>query len=381
MPISSETFPRLSSISAGHMFRRVAVYRGPPTTPQLIVVPFPENEEHTKCALFTSEWNMFWEAGPYRPEDFHENIPESLPWISRLAERHVDSVLLPTVSGNEYEAYGPLYHLLPERLLRKHRLPVFEGGHWPRMMPMEMRTLAESSVPALRRAFGELIWPVLTRGRSTIAAHPTNDSLVLLAQNLGFWLPPLERVLRARGVRWGRARTRDEEEPVVAPPDLPADLEIHTAAMGGPLWEGEAEAREALDELVDAADAGGRLRGAVDAIQRGRVEEDFSSRWSYEREDFERKLYSKRSKARITFVEMTDTTPMLGPGSDVAEGLLWRDVMAIVDPRDRRVIVILQAGHTSVGDIARELGYANHSPVSKALARIRKRAATLFNIS
>jgi hypothetical protein len=47
----------------------------------------------------------------------------------------------------------------------------------------------------------------------------------------------------------------------------------------------------------------------------------------------------------------------------------------VLDLKERRVVVCLRHGITRLGDIARELGYANHSPISKTLARIRAKAA------
>lgn len=43
--------------------------------------------------------------------------------------------------------------------------------------------------------------------------------------------------------------------------------------------------------MVRLADEHSRLRGILDAIRSHRVEDDYADRWSYEREDFERKLY------------------------------------------------------------------------------------------
>ncbi len=40
----------------------------------------------------------------------------------------------------------------------------------------------------------------------------------------------------------------------------------------------------------------------------------------------------------------------------------------------------LRSGVTQVGEIAKELGYANHSPVSKKLAAIRRKAALLLGV-
>jgi len=43
------------------------------------------------------------------------------------------------------------------------------------------------------------------------------------------------------------------------------------------------------------------------------------------------------------------------------------------------VVVLLRKGVTNLGDVASLLGYANHSAVSKRLARIRRSAATYFD--
>lgn len=51
--------------------------------------------------------------------------------------------------------------------------------------------------------------------------------------------------------------------------------------MGGQLWFGEDDARAAVVETVEAADRTGRLRGILEAVRSHRVEDDFSSHWSY----------------------------------------------------------------------------------------------------
>jgi hypothetical protein len=53
--------------------------------------------------------------------------------------------------------------------------------------------------------------------------------------------------------------------------------------MGGPVWFGEDDAHDAVVEAVEAADGTGQLRSILDAIRSHRIEDDFSSRWSYAR--------------------------------------------------------------------------------------------------
>lgn len=103
-----------------------------------------------------------------------------------------------------------------------------------------------------------------------------------------------------------------------------------------------------------------------------------SDHWSYAREDFERKLYRKRAKVQVRFVELTDTIPVQGPETEVVDRLVHAEFLALLDRRERQVIVLLQSGVTSLTEIADILGYANHSPVSKRLAQIRKKAAAHF---
>lgn len=129
---------------------------------------------------------------------------------------------------------------------------------------------------------------------------------------------------------------------------------------------------------MEQADTDGRLRGILDAVRSHRVEDDFSDHWSYAREDFERKLYRKRSKIKVRFVELTDTIPVQGPETQVEDGLVLADFLALLDERERQVVVLLHSGVTKIGEVASILGYKNHSPISKRLARIRTKAAEYF---
>ena len=48
--------------------------------------------------------------------------------------------------------------------------------------------------------------------------------------------------------------------------------------------------------------------------------------------------------------------------------------MALLNKKDREVVVVLNSGVTNLTDVAGILGYANHSPISKRLKRIRQQA-------
>jgi hypothetical protein len=108
-----------------------------------------------------------------------------------------------------------------------------------------------------------------------------------------------------RGHRLVFQRGRDE---VARPEDVQRQLDNLGLAAGRlEVWEDEAT--EFLQATVDAADADGRLRGILDAVRSNRVEDDFSGHWSHAHEDFERKLYRKRSTARSALTSIQHREP------------------------------------------------------------------------
>ena len=111
------------------------------------------------------------------------------------------------------------------------------------------------------------------------------------------------------------------------------EITVDRPLKGGPVWMGEEEAWIATEEMVELADSGGRLRGLIEAIKSNRVEDDFSPMWSRAKEDFERKLYHKRAKVKVVFIELDDTIPVHGPESEVHENLLWEDFLALLEPK------------------------------------------------
>ncbi len=217
---------------------------------------------------------------------------------------------------------------------------------------------------------------------SPLRAFSDSDPIRLLAHNLDFWIPPVTAVMQDilrdlpevdKGV--------EEAHPLLTDGSVFEEAVVANPRAGTDLWRGEADAAEVLKWTVDQADTDGNLREILDAVRSNRVEDDFSDRWSYAREDFERKLYRKRSKVKVRFVELTDTIPVQGPDTEVEENLVSADFLALLDRQERQVVVLLQSGFTKVGDVASILGYKNHSPVSKRLARIRQKATEYFEQS
>jgi len=202
----------------------------------------------------------------------------------------------------------------------------------------------------------------------------------LLAHNLDFWVPPVTTVVQEA------LRTFPEVDKGKAVGPVPLEdggfLEgavTGNPRMGEPIWMGEEEAADKVAETVEAADETGRLRAILEAVRSHRVADDFSSRWSNAREGFERKLYRKRNKVQVRFVELTDTIPIQGPESEILGKLVTSDFLALLDSQQREIVVLLSSGYRQ-HEIAERLGYANHSPIAKRLARIRRQAEQFFGL-
>ncbi len=384
--MSVDEFPELASISPRFFYRFLPIPNEPRPVPEYVYVPTAEDcgllgDERYRYEIFISDWNNTWEAGAWRPAVLHFKGPDQLRWV---AERKADVRLVSRVAAHSYDAYAPLYHLLPRGTLERFGLPPLRRGIWPHM---RQDHLLEHVLPAdfdsrLEEAITYHLWPLLgARGAPT--CFSSSDPIRMLSHNLDYWLPYSYIVAqtRMRGFRRTEIESDSERADYLAQKDqMPPGVTLQTPLRGGPLWMGEYEAHEATHEMVEVADAHGDLRAIVDAVRSHRIKDDFSERWSFEREDFERKLYSKRSKAKVTFVELDETIPVHGPQSEVHENLLWEDFISLLDVKERRIVVCLRNGATRLAEIAEALGYANHSPISKQLAKIRDKAKRLLEM-
>ena len=376
---SADEYPRLWNVSAGMIYQRV-LRTLEPSSPEYVAVPLPHyGRTNVQLELAIAQWNMMWEAAQFRRLAFSEE--ELPPELCQIADRgDVNVVFVPKTASRYYE-YAPLFHLLPRSTVDRHGLPLLRSGQWPYLAERGWvgRYLPSDFTARLERAWAWAVWKHLMPG-SPLSAFSGTDPIRLLAHNLDFWIPPVTAVIQAilrdlpvvdNGV--------EEVNPLLTDGSVLDSAVMANPRMGSDVWRGEAEAAVSLRSTVDKADANGRLRGILDAVRSNRVEDDFSDRWSYAREDFERKLYRKRSKVKIRFVELTDTIPVQGPQTEVEANLVFADFLALLDRQERQVVVLLQSGVTKVGDVASILGYKNHSPISKRLARIRKKASDYFD--
>jgi hypothetical protein len=379
-----EEFPRLWNMSVG--FTKRAIVRPVlPEPPEYLTITLPRplhrDDDSLKRSLAVGEWNRLWEAAQFRRRFFddEEDLTLDLVKIADLGDLNV--ILVPRTETRYYE-YAPLYHLLKRSTCERFGLPLLSSGQWPFVIETAdiAKYLPADFAQRLSQAWASTVWRRLNSG-SSISAFSNDDPIRLLAHNLDYWIPPVTEVIQntLRGF------------PLVnSDGDLPAEIQLVDGSIlegavpgwpraGGDLWRGEDEAADAVALTVEQADTTGRLRGILDAVRSNRVADDFSPRWSPAREDFERKLYRKRNKITVRFVELPDTIPVQGPETEVEDRMVFADFLAVLDEKERQIVVLLSSGYTKLTDIAAQMGYANHSPISKKLAKIRQRAIAYFD--
>lgn len=381
---TSDNYPQLYTISAGFFYQSIPIpYKR--EIPEFVYLPVPlkiNQKMVDKTYLSMTEWNLAWESGQLRYEAFSDDLPKPLEWLKNYEDHNL--YLLPQLPMNKYPAYTPLFHLLPIHIIKKYHLPYLKKGNWPYM---GMWWKNESNLPkafndSFSMAFGEYIFPFLN-SQSNIFSFGQSEPIKLLAHNLDFWLPYITQTIESHLQRYSRCEFESEAQrkTIIRENGLipnEAQMMMNRPLTGGHIWCGEEETKEFTKEMIEVADKNGNLRAIIDAINSNRIEDDFSNRWSYAKEDFERKMYKKRSKIKVTFVELQETIPVQGPDSEVEDNLVWEDFFTILNKKERRVIVCLRNGITKVGEISTELGYANHSPISKTLAKIRMKALNYF---
>lgn len=375
-----DMFPRLTNMSAAFMYRAVIRARDP-QPPEYVTVPLLHGGR-ADLVLHgaVAQWNQLWEGAQFRRRMFgEEDLPAPLYQIADRGDINV--VFLPRTPSRYYE-HAPLFHLLPTATLQRFGLPLLRAGQWPFLADWGGvdRFLPSNFERRMERAWASAVWRHLMPG-SRMSGFSGSDPIRLLAHNLDFWIPPvtaaIQDVLRElplvdKGVV--------EETITLQDGSVLAGALIGNPRMGSDVWRGEQEAAEIVGRVVETADSDGRLRGILDAVRVNRVEEDFSDRWSYVREDFDRKLYHKRNKVKIRFVELTDTIPVQGPESQIVDRVVLGDLLALLDVKDRQIVILMHSGVTKLTEIAGLLGYSNHSAISKRLNRIRTQAAQVFGI-
>jgi len=333
--------------------------------------------------LHLIDWNRHHRAGWLRAAG---EVDFALKVAPRLREQENPNVfLVPSVHGYT-ELHCMLASLVPEAILRRHGLRKESTNAW--LMPLFAErsmldpTIARKATASVE-AFNEYLWPKLAGRRGLRNDFSPVSSLRLLASDTPYWMSRLYRLALARWDSMGPTRHEDrdwksldvlwEELRQQVPVEHLKGVTLSRPYYGGTLWD-ENDQRECdgvLEELL--GDGGGQesLEPVLQVLNSSRTHEDFSDRYSWVKEDFERSFYSKRSKIRVSLVETVDDVPVWSaPEPEGYGNVLFRDVLSFFDAKDRHLVLALRHGKT-VSEIAREQGLKGHASVSRRLKRIR----------
>jgi len=377
-----DEFPHLYNLSSAFFYSQIPVPREYKKPEFVFIKDYSSFKRHSEITVTIAEWNMIWESGHLRADFFWQKLPTKLNWLKKF--EGVNLYLVPDNKSLPFYTYAPLYHLLPFKTRKNFNLPLIKKGNWPFLQDHDSHIIGElfssNFSRQLSNAFAHHIWPLLDT-QNKITAFSKHDPLQLLSHNLNFWLPDIYSVIEDRLHEFGRVKpeTDDQLKKIEELRKEYPDIDVKLPLMGGTIWEGEDDAWSATQELVDKSDKDGNLRNIIDAIKSNRIQDDFSDKWSYAKEDFERKLYSKRNKTKVNFVEIEDNYPIHCGSSEIEDNILWDDLFSLLDAKEKRIVICLRKGITKHKEISEILGYKNHSSVTKKLNLIRQKALKLLN--
>lgn len=368
-----------------------------PTKPEpleLVFLRLPRGQTaETEYRVAAVEWNLLWESAHLRADlfqDWQKPNRRTPQWFLDHADRNIHFVT--HIKNDPSTTFEPLYCMMPASTLRRAGLPVAGRALWPLAAGNFYDDMPADADARFERALSMHLWPRLLP-RQTHRAFSEHDPIQVLTHSPTFWLPHALRVCYERASwferiesEWSEQQRKHVDDVNAHPLNLEVGVRYEASRRGGTLWQGESEAAEATDDMVEYADAGGHLRSLIEAVLSNRAHDDFTSCWSHEKEDFERAMYHKRAKIKVSFVELPEqeaihsafTQLEPSPERDVVDRLMFNDFLTLLDAKNRSIVICMRRGLTTASEISRALGYANHSPVSKRLRQIRKAAQRFF---
>lgn len=333
------------------------------------------------------DWNSTQRSGFLRSGRSLEGLKPFVPYLEE--RRNPNMILVPTYMGNS-ELDVMLAGLLPDEVLASaglERRRALMG-----LMYMHHDLPADYGARA-RAAFSKYIWKRLCPlARLSEGAFSARSPLRLLAGDTPFWAHRLYRLALARRDDFFEPTTHEDEswtplaelrhKILAALPEHERHLfDVQRPLMGGDVWD-EFDAAEREEVVQSAIDGDGVLESIEPVIQllhQHRTHDDFSSANSWIKEDFERSFYSKRAKLKVDLMETVDDAPAyaLEP-SEQYESVLFRDVIAVLDQKERRLIIALRLGKNA-STIAREAGLRGHASVSRRIAALKAKVERLLS--
>lgn len=356
----------------------------------LQLVFIPERKKGLEQTALVWDWNRSLSGGFSRPSDALDFLRDELR-ITNLENPNL--IAVPRQRNGYSELHAMLASLVPQPLLDefgikrlKANLALFLRGGYPDYdMPNDYAIRACA-------AFERYIWTKLApKARMRADFFSSSSPLRLLAGDALFWMHRMYRIAldRAEDAPEAKEMKEDRWQPLDVleaklkdgmEPEHRDKFRVRRPLVGGTLCDIEdPEERDFfVDEMIDGAGVMESLDPVIEALHSHRVHEDFSDQYSWIKEDFERSFYSKRAKLKVTLVETVDEMPVWSSDEqDGYERVLFRDVLAFLNPAERHLVIALRSGKTTT-EISRELGHKGHAAVSRRVKKLQAKVKALF---
>lgn len=326
-----------------------------------------------------TQWNMHFRAGCLRPEECVETVEKIAPWVLKSDNPNIFFVL----QRNSYtELHAMLASLVPETILKKFSISKRRANFHliPYKADNECKFYADQAV----EAFGRYVWTKISlRNRCKYNFFDKNSPLRILASDYKFWM---SRVFRYANEctdhfeettyidpKWKPLEVLREQFLASIPVEIHGEYKFSRPISGGDLWQydDQKDCDEVLSKVISNDVTNQSLDPILEVLNSHHVHEDFSDRFSWIKEDFERSFYSKRSKVKISLMETVDGLPVWDNDYDTGyANLLFRDILSFFDQKDHHIILAIRSGKTT-SEVASEMGLKGHASISRKLKKIK----------
>lgn len=332
------------------------------------------------------EWNTTQRAGFYRSSEAMDALKTAIPSLEE--RRNPNMILVPTLAGTS-ELDLMLAGLLPDALLQQHNL---ERRRSTMNLIFGHRALDSNYGSRARVAFSEHIWSLLSpRARLGANAFSASSPLRLLAGDTRYWAHRIYRLALDRRDTyfdpteheedsWKPVNTLREQILAQIPEEDRHRFKVERPLMGGDIWDvfDSGEREDVLRSAVDGDGVMESLEPVIEMLHSHRAHEDFSDQHSWIKEDFERSFYSKRARLKVDLVETIDDAPAYDlESNEPYEQVLFRDVIAMLNQKERRLVLALRMGKNA-STIARESSLRGHASVSRRISALKAKLANLL---
>jgi hypothetical protein len=335
------------------------------------------------------QWNQSASGGWIRAGDVVDYLAAIHPGLNQRENPNL--IFVPQRADGLTQLHVMLASLLPDGALARLNMERQSANIGPNLVGI--RLLADGCGKLIEREFSRYIWKKISpTARMNASYFSPSSSLRLLAGDMTFWMHRIYRIaMERREVMFEPVKKDDASWKPLA--DLQAAVlttipepergqyEVRRPLYGGDVWNeaDPVERREVLDEAIDGIGVMDSLAPVIELLHTRRAHEDFSERYSWIKEDFERQFYSKRAALKVELIETLDDAPVWASTDNEGYGhTLFRDVMAWLDRKERKLLLALRMGRTA-SEIATIDGFAGHASISRRIARLKQKLARLLD--